>query len=146
MSRVLRLAGTGAGHVGVHPYASGRLRSPDGAVGLALRECGWAMGSIRSLQCGRYFSGSSRIPIPDGALSSSWPGTALARVLAPRLPADTCRSARVVQTWGLARPRGDTSACGFSWLSGPPHRHRLSSMLFVAVESRGGVATLTTTS
>lgn len=68
MSRVLRLAGKWAGQLRDHPYASGRLWSLGGALGLALRECGWAIRWLRSLQCGSSRLWPSRIPSPGRGL------------------------------------------------------------------------------
>lgn len=117
MSRVLRLAGKGAGHARARPHASGRLWAPGGAVGLAMRECGWARSTVRSLQCGSYVCRT------DGGLWSSWQGTPTCTCAGSqlRLSADTYRSARVVQTRGLAGQIGDTSGLWFllaAWASG----------------------------
>lgn len=62
------------------------------SAAVARRRCGVCPEGIRvsdgvcSLQCGSYFSCSSRAPGGGGSLLSAWRGTPPARVLAPGFP------------------------------------------------------------
>lgn len=103
---------------------------------VARRRCGACPGGVRvsgelraSSLCAMW---PSRVPSPVGD-----PACTFARVLAPSQPCDTRRPARVVQIWGLARPRGDSSCLWFLLTHWAP-RKETPSQASVNIDALGG--------